>query len=427
MKPTLVSREKNAVEFTIEFTGEEFESAIIDAYRANKNKFSVPGFRKGKAPRSLIESHYGEGIFFEDAINQMFSDSYDKALDELNINVIDRPRAEFSDLKKGEGFTITIKVEAYPEFEVKGYKNVEIEKVSSEVSDEDVNKELEALRKRNSRMVAVDRPAKNGDTVLLDYSGFKGEEQFEGGTAERHSLTLGSNTFIPGFEEQLTGVSAGEEKEIKVTFPEEYHAAELAGKEVSFKCKVHEIKEEELPALDDDFAADVSEYDTLEELKKETRSKLESAALLRAENQMKNSVIEKVYAANEIDVPAVLVEDELDSIMNEFDQQLRYQGMSIDKYFEYMKKDPGEFREELREEAVKKVKTRMLVSKIAEQEGLSATDEDVENEVASLAERYRMEKEKVMEMVGQEKSGLIKNDIKIRKAVDFMFDNAVLK
>jgi len=424
MKPTFISREKNTVEFSIEFSWEEFESAIIDAYRANKNRFSVPGFRKGKAPRSLVESHYGEGIFFEDAINLMFPENYEKALSELNINVIDRPRTEFSEIKKGEGFTITIKVEAYPEFTVKDYNNVKIDKAPSDVSDEDVNKELDVLRKRNSRMVVVERPAKEGDTVLLDYTGFKGEEQFEGGTAERYPLKLGSNTFIPGFEEQLSGVTAGDERDVKVSFPEDYHAKDLAGQEVLFKTKIHEIKEEELPALDDDFAADVSEHDTLEELINETRKKLENAAAERAENQMKNSIIEKIYNANDIDVPGLLIEDEIDSIMSEFDQQLGYQGMSLDKYFEFTKKNPAEFRNELRDEAAKKVKTRMLISKIAEQEGITATDEDVENEIAAIAERYKMEKDQVKEMVGQAKSGYIQNDIKLRKAVDFLFENA---
>ena len=427
MKPTFISREKNTVEFSMEFTGEEFESAVIDAYRANKSRFSVPGFRKGKAPRSLIESHYGEGIFFEDAINQMFSSGYEKALTELNINVIDRPRTEFSEIRKGEGFTITIKVDAYPEFSVSDYKNVEIDRVPSEVPEEDVDKEIEALRKRNSRMIAAERPAKDGDTLIIDYAGFKGEEQFEGGTAERYQLKLGSNTFIPGFEEQLAGVLPGDERDVNVVFPEEYHAKELAGKEVVFKCKVHEVKEEELPLLDDDFAADVSEYDTLAELKGATRSRLESAAATKAENQMKNAVIEKVYNSNDVDIPDAMIEDEIDSIASEFDQQLRYQGMSIDKYFEYTKKDPAEFREELRDEAKKKVKTRMIVSKIADQEGFDATEEDMEKEVASLAERYKMDIDEVKKMVGPDKAGYIKNDIKLRKAVDFMFENAVIK
>ncbi len=239
---------------------------------------AIDGFRKGKAPRSIIEKKYGEGVFFEDAINNLFSANYPSALDELELNVIDSPKAEFSQLKKGEGFTVTITVECYPEIEVKDYKGVEIEAVSSEVTDEDVENELKARARRNSRMVTVDRPAKEGDTVLIDYEGWVGDQQFEGGTAERQPLKLGSGTFIPGFEEQLIGVSTGENKDVKVTFPEEYHAEDLAGKEAVFKCKVHEVKEEELPEINDEFVKDVSEFDTLDELREDTRKELEKAA-----------------------------------------------------------------------------------------------------------------------------------------------------
>ncbi|WP_312092532.1 trigger factor, partial [Aminipila sp.] len=303
MKSTFISREKNDVKFTMEFTGEEFEAAVVAAYQSGKGKFAIDGFRKGKAPRKLIESHYGEDVFFEDAINNLFSQNYFKALEELNINVIDRPNADFSEIKKGEAFTITITVTAYPEFEVKDYKGVEIEKIEHTVTEEDLNKELEALQNRNARMVIAERPAKDGDTVLIDYAGFVGEEQFEGGTAERQPLKLGSNAFIPGFEEQLIGCSAGDEKDVVVTFPEEYHAEDLAGKEAVFKCKVHEVKEEEKPELNDDFAKDVSEFDTLEELKKDKKEKLEKAAEERAASEMKNAVLEKIYEANDMEIP----------------------------------------------------------------------------------------------------------------------------
>ena len=254
MKPTLISKENNEAKFTMEFTAEEFEAAIIKVYQSQKDKFMIDGFRKGKAPRSIIERKYGEGIFFEDAINNLFSMIYPLALDQLDVDAIDHPKADFSELKKGEGFTVTINVTCYPEFEVKDYKGVEIETVNADVTDEDVEKELQNKAKVNARMVEVDRPAENGDTVLIDYEGWVGDEKFEGGTAERQPLKLGSGTFIPGFEEQLVGASKGEDIDVKVTFPEEYHAEELAGKEAVFKCKVHEIKEEELPEIDDDYA-----------------------------------------------------------------------------------------------------------------------------------------------------------------------------
>lgn len=427
MKATFISKEQNDVKFTMEFTSEEFEQAQIKAYKASKNKFMIDGFRKGKAPRGLIEKHYGEGIFFEDAVNDLFADAYPKALDELELDVIDRPRAEFGELKKGEGFTVTLTVAVYPDVEVKDYKGVEIERVSAEVTPEDLDQEMEKLQKRNSRMVLVERPAQNGDTVLLDYEGWADGVQFEGGTAERQPLKLGSETFIPGFEEQLIGVEPGGEKDVKVTFPEEYHSEDLAGKEAVFKCKVHEIKEEELPELNDDFAKDVSEYDTLEELKKSTEEDLKKAAAAKAENEMKNAVLERVYEANDIDVPDVMVNDEVSNMMNEFDQQLRGQGLNLEQYFQYLNRKPEEFRAELRDDAYKKVKTRMLVSAVADKEEIKASKEDLDKEFELMAIQYKMDADKIREMLGTANLGFIENDIRARKAVDFMFEQAVIK
>ena len=267
MKTTLVSKENNEAKLTMDFTAEEFEEEVNKVYRKNRNQFQINGFRKGKAPRSIIERHYGEGIFFEDAINNMFGDHYPGAIEELELEVIDRPQVDFSEIGKGKPVTMTIDVKLFPVVEVKDYKGIEVEQLKSDASDEDVEKELEKLQKRNARMVVVDRPAKDGDTVLLDYAGFVGDEQFAGGTAERQELKLGSGTFIPGFEEQLIGAVTGEDKDVNVTFPEEYGEKSLAGKDAVFHCKIHEIKEEQVPELDDEFAKDVSEFDTLEELK----------------------------------------------------------------------------------------------------------------------------------------------------------------
>lgn len=427
MKPTLISKENNDAKFTMEFTPEEFENAIINVYKAQKDRFSVDGFRKGKAPRSIIEKKYGEGVFFEDAINNLFSANYPLALDELELNVIDSPRAEFSQIKKGEGFTVTITVECYPEIEVKDYKGVEIEAVSAEVTDEDVENELKARARRNARMVTVDRPAKEGDTVLIDYEGWVGDEQFEGGTAERQPLKLGSGTFIPGFEEQLIGVSTGEEKDVKVTFPEDYHAEDLAGKEAVFKCKVHEVKEEEVPEINDEFVKDVSEFDTLDEYKADIRKELEKSKAVRAENSMKNKVIEKVFEANDIDVPDVMVESEIDNMLSEFDQQLRSQGLDLNTYMQYLGKDPKEMRDELKEEAFKKTKTRMIVSAVADQEDFQVTEEEVNAELENMAKQYGLEVDKLREIIGEANLGMIEGDIKVRKAVDMMYDSAVKK
>ena len=427
MKSTFISKEKNEVKFKMEFSAEEFENAVVKVYQKEKGKFEIDGFRKGKAPRGLIEKKYGEGIFFEDAINNLFSLNYPLALDELDVDAIDYPKTEFSQVKKGEGFEITVTVACYPEFEVKDYKGVEIEKISAEVTDEDVDRELDAMATRNSRMVEVERPAQDGDMVMIDYAGFVGDEQFEGGTAERQPLKLGSGTFIPGFEEQLIGSSKGDDVEVKVTFPEEYHSEDLAGKDAVFKCHVHEIKEQEKPAIDDDFAKDVSEFDTLDELKASKREELQKAAEARAENQMKNNVIEAVFEANDIDVPDAMVESEIDSMLNEFDQQLRAQGMDLNGYLNYMGQDAGKFRDTVREDAFNRTKTRMIVAKIVDQENFQVSEEEVKEQLEAMAQQYGLEVEKLTEMIGAENINMISGDLKMKKAVDFMYENAVIK
>ena len=427
MKSTFISKEKNDVTFKMEFTAEEFENAIVKVYQKEKDKFEIDGFRKGKAPRSLIEKRYGETIFFDEAINNLFSLNYPLAMDELDLNVIDYPRTELSQTKKGEGFDITVTVTVYPEFEVTGYKGVEIEKVPAEVTDEDVDKEIANMADRNSRMVEVDRPVQDGDTVLIDYAGFIGDDQFEGGTAERYPLKIGSGAFIPGFEEQLIGANKDDDVEVKVTFPEEYHAEELAGKEAVFKCKVHEIKEKEVPEIDDDFVKDVSEFDTLDELKASKKEELQKAAEARAEDQMKNSCIEKIFEANDIEVPDVMVEEEIDSSLQQFDQQLRVQGMDLATYVQYMGEDMAKFRESIREDAFKKTKTRMLIGKIVDQEEFEVSDEEIHEYLEDMAKQYSMEVDKLVEAIGPQNVATLGGDIKMRKAVDFIYENAVIK
>ena len=427
MKATFISRDKNTVKFTMEFTAEEFEQAQIKVYQEAKNQFEIPGFRKGKAPRSIIEKHYGEGVFFEDAIDALFRQFYGNALADLDLEVIDSPAAEFSKIAKGEGFTVTITVECFPIVEVKDYKGVEVEKVVQEVKDEDVENELKAVQKRNARMILVERPAKEGDTVLFDYAGFVGDEQFEGGTAERQELVLGSGMFIPGFEEQLIGTTPGEKVDVKVTFPEEYHAEELAGKEAVFHCLVHEIKEEQLPELDDEFAKDVSEYDTLEELKNANRERLEAYAKTSAENQMKDAAILKVVEANDVEIPRAMVEDEIDRMIGELNQQLRYKGITIDKYLEFTGKSMADFREEVRPEAEKAVKTRIILMGIVEAEKIEVSAEEMEKELELMAAQYQMTADKIKEMIGVENLTFLQKDLQVRKAIDFIYDNAKIK
>jgi len=427
MKATFISREKNDVKFTMEFTAEEFESAQIKVYQQAKGQFAIDGFRKGKAPRSIIEKHYGEGVFFEDAINDLISENYGKTLTELGLEVVGAPSADFSEVAKGQGFTVTITVPCFPIVEVKDYKGVEIEKIEQEVMDEDVEREIENLQKRNARIAIVERAAQEGDTVVLDYAGFVGEEQFEGGTAERQELKLGSGMFIPGFEEQLIGVAAGGDKDVVVTFPEEYHAPDLAGKEAVFHCHVHEVKEEQLPELDDEFAKDVSEFDTLEELKQSHRERLESYAKAGSESAMKDAALAKVVEANEVEIPAAMIEDEMDRMSQELDQQLRYQGLSIAQYLEFTGKTMEDFRGELRPDAERQVKTRIVLTGIVEAEKLEVSEEELEEEIKVMGIQYQMPADKVKEAIGEEGLVFFKKDIQVKKAIDFIFDNAVIK
>jgi len=427
MKATFISREKNDVKFTMEFTAEEFESAQIKVYQQAKGQFAIDGFRKGKAPRSIIEKHHGEGVFFEDAINDLISENYGKTLTELGLEVVGAPSADFSEVAKGQGFTVTITVPCFPIVEVKDYKGVEIEKIEQEVMDEDVEREIENLQKRNARIAIVERAAQEGDTVVLDYAGFVGEEQFEGGTAERQELKLGSGMFIPGFEEQLIGVAAGGDKDVVVTFPEEYHAPDLAGKEAVFHCHVHEVKEEQLPELDDEFAKDVSEFDTLEELKQSHRERLESYAKAGSESAMKDAALAKVVEANEVEIPAAMIEDEMDRMSQELDQQLRYQGLSIAQYLEFTGKTMEDFRGELRPDAERQVKTRIVLTGIVEAEKLEVSEEELEEEIKVMGIQYQMPADKVKEAIGEEGLVFFKKDIQVKKAIDFIFDNAVIK
>ncbi|MDR2356102.1 MAG: trigger factor [Clostridiales Family XIII bacterium] len=427
MKSSFIERIDNDVKFSIEFTADEFENAQIEVYKNNKAKFSVAGFRKGKAPRRLIETHYGEDIFFEDAINKLVGGAYPEALDELGIEPVDRPDMDFSEIAKGKGFTLTAVVTTPPVIAPRDYRGVAIDAVTHPVSEEDIDKEIEVLRNRNARLVVADRPAENGDTVLIDYTGTVDDRPFAGGTAERQPLKLGSGSFIPGFEEQLLGLCTGDEKDVGITFPENYHAADLAGKEAVFHCKLHEIKTEEKPEIDDAFAQDASEFDSLAELRADIRAKLETAALSRGELDMKNAILEKVYLANEVELPAVMVENQMDELVEEFAQQLRYQGLSPEQYYSYAGKDAAAFREGLRGDAVKKVKTRLLVRAIAEAEGIEASEEDVEKEIAAMADMYKAESEKLRASMGESGVKMIKDDIRNRKAVDFLFANAVIE
>lgn len=429
MIPVLVSKEKNEATFSMAFTAEDFEEATQKAYKAQRGKFSVDGFRKGKAPRKIIEAKYGEDVFFEEALDELLKKGYPEALDSLKITPVDRPSMDFGEekIEKGKDFTVTIKVTVAPEVAVKNYKGVKVNKVEHQFNPEDVTKELEALQKRNARLVSADRKAEDGDTVSLDYSGFVGEEQFEGGTAENQTLVLGSKTFIPGFEEQLIGVAAGEEKEVKVTFPEDYHSEEMAGKEAIFKCKVHEIKKQELPELDDEFAKDVSEFDTLEEFKEDIKVKLIEHAKEASEYETKNAVMEKIYTENNFDLPQVMIDDQADQMLQEFSQQLAQQGMNLEMYCQYLQKTEEDIRKELLPDAEKRVKSRMIIEAVADAEGIEASPEDIEEEMQAMAKQYNMEVEKLKELFKVENATYLVQDIRMRKAIDLMYQEAIIE
>jgi len=424
MKTNFISREDNKVKFSMEFSAEEFENAQIEAYKKNKDQFTIDGFRKGKAPRTIIERHYGEGVFFEDALDELFRDNYVKALDELDLEVIDSPAAEFTQLKKGEGFTATITVPVFPEIEVKDYKGVEVEKKEGKVDEKDVDQDIENIRKRNARMVSVDRKAETGDTVYFDYAGFVGDEQFQGGTAEKQTLKLGSGMFIPGFEEELVGVKADEDRDVHVTFPEDYQAENLAGKDAVFHCHIHEVREEQLPDVDDDLAKDATEYETLEELKEATRKRLQEAAEKNAENQMKDEAAEKVMAANEFEIPAVMVNDELDRSINDFAQQMAYSGLNLDMYFKYTNSNMEQLRDQIRPDAEKSVKLRIILQNIARLEGLKCTEEDLNSELEFMAKQYNTDPAEVRKMLGEDSIVYFKKDIQAKKAMDLIYSEA---
>lgn len=423
MKTNLISKEKNVAKFTMEFTAEEFDQACIDAYKATKDQFSIDGFRKGKAPRGIIEKHYGEGVFFEEAVNQLFQQNYLNAVQELDLDIIDSPAAEFSEIGKGKPMTITITVPVYPVVEVKDYMGVEAEQEKAQVSDESVQAEIDNMLKRNARMVTVERESKNGDTLIFDFKGFVDGKQFEGGTAERHELKLGSGMFIPGFEEQLEGLKAGDSKNVEVKFPENY-TEELAGKDATFECLVHEVKEEEIPKLDDEFVKDVSEFDTVDELKEDIKKRQLENAKNMVLSRAKDAVVSKVYENNPVDVPDVMVQDEITRMIQEIGQQLSYQGLTVENYLQYMGKDMSDLRNELKEDAAKKVGTRILLMSIIDKEDIKVSEDEMEAELAKIAEAYKKDVDEIKNMIGIENLTYFQKDIQITKVIDMLYDNA---
>ena len=429
MTTSYVGKENNTVKFTMEFTAEEFEAAIQKAYLKNRGRIQVDGFRKGKAPRKIIEAKYGSGIFFEDAIDELLKDNYPKALDELNIDPINRPAIDFEGeekIEQGKGFKVVVEAEVAPELELKEYKGVKAERELARMDEAEVEGQLKSLQKRNARILSVDEPANWDDTVVLDYKGFVGDDQFQGGTADDQQLVLGSNTFIPGFEAQLVGVKKGDEKDVVVTFPEEYHAEDLAGKEAVFKCTIKEVKREELPALDDDFAKEASTFDTLEELKADIKKTIQERIDRSNENAGKEAVLEKICELNPVDIPQIMVDDEADKMFDEFRQQLMSQGIDLNMYCQYAGTTPEAIRKDYEDGARKRVHSRLVLEAIAAKEGIEATAEEIDKEIEDMASTYKMEKEKVLNILGTGYEKMLSKDIVNKKALDFVYGSAKL-
>lgn len=425
MKTTLISNENNEAKFTMEFDAKEFDDAIEKAYQKNRNAYQIKGFRKGKAPRKLIESNYGSGIFYQDAIDSLFGEHYENTIDEFDLEVIDRPTVDFSEIAEHQPLTMTMTVALYPtDIEVKDYFGLEVDQTEIEFDDSEVDTQIENMRKRNARLEDVDRAAEMGDTVNLDFKGFMDGEQFDGGTAKDQNLKLGSNQFIPGFEEQLVGTTAGQDVDVKVTFPEDYGMEEFAGKDAHFECTVHAVKEEVLPELNDEFAQDVSEFDTVDELKEDLKKNIIDGKTKSAENEAKNNLVRLLVEKNEFDAPDSMVENEIDNMVREFDEQLRYSGMTFDQYMKMLNTDLNSFREQSRDAAIFRVKSRALLRAVAAKENIVATDDEVNEEIEKVAKQYQVTGDQLKGMMGKATMRLFTQDIAVQKAVDKMYEEA---
>ena len=427
MKAELVKKEGNKVTLKITVDNNKFEEAVNKAYNKTKGKYNIPGFRKGKAPKVVIETQYGKGVFYNDAIDMLFPEVYPEAIKELNIDPIDRPDLDIEEISKDNGLVMVVNVEVKPEFELGAYKGIEISKVDNTVSEEDVEARLNEMVNRNARLTSVEGKAlENGDTAVIDFEGFENGVAFEGGKGENYNLVIGSNTFIPGFEDQLVGKKAGEEVEVNVTFPETYHAENLAGKPVVFNVKVNDVKVKEVPALDDEFAKDTTEFETLAELRADVKTKLEEQAKNAADAEMRNALVEKVSANTEVEVPEAMVQHQIDNMLMELNYQLQYQGLNLQQLLEMTGRGLEELREERRADAERLVKSSLILEAIAEKENVEANDADVDAELEKMAAMYNMEVEKIKSSLRETDIEDIKGQIKIRKTLDLLVESATI-
>ena len=413
--------EKSMVELQFSIDAETFKAAVNNAFKREGKKYAIPGFRKGKAPRHMIEKMYGSDIFHYDAVNDLFPEAYEAAVKEAKIDVVGRPDPEVVSMSEADGVVLKVKVAVKPEVELGEYAGLTVTKEAKNVNEADVDAEVKRMQDRNGRLLTREGAAENGDTVDIDFEGFVDGKAFEGGKAEHYSLVLGSGSFIPGFEDQVVGHSAGEEFDVNVKFPEEYGAAELAGKDATFKIKLHEVKYKELPALDDDFAKDVSEYDTLDELKDSIRNNIKTNLDKQAEQKVENDLMDQVIANMKADIPDAMVDSRIDELVQDFEYRISQQGLKLADYLKYMGMNIEQFRAQFKEQADKQVKMRLAMEAIVAKEGITASDEEFEEEVKRIADAYKMEADKVKSIVD---AAAVKADMAINKAIDFVKEKA---
>lgn len=425
MSFTVEKLDKNMAKLTIEVPVEEFEKAVEAAYQKNKGKIEVPGFRKGKVPRQMIEKMYGKEVFFEDAANEVISVAYEKAYDECEEEIVSAPKIEVTQIEAGKPFIFTAEVALKPDVKLGKYKGIKVDKVAVEVTEEEVNEAIETERKNSARTVSVDdRPIKDGDTTVIDFEGFVDGVAFEGGKGENYPLTIGSHSFIDTFEEQLIGKSINDEVEVNVTFPEDYHAEELKGKPALFKVTIKEIKENQLPDLDDEFAEEVSAYDTFAEYKESVKKNLEEKKAADAKNAKEEAVVEAIIADAEMEIPEAMISTQQRQMVDEFAQRLAMQGLSMEQYTQFTGVTPAAMMEQVKPQAEKRIQSRLVLEAVVAAENIEVSDAEYEEELAKMAEAYKMEVEQIKEIMDDERAAEMKKDMAIQKAVEFVVANA---
>ncbi len=420
--------EKNMAKLTIEVSAGDLEKALQNSYKKQKNKISLPGFRKGKVPRQMIEKMYGAEIFYDDAANELIPRAYAEAYDECGLEIVSQPGIDVVQIEKGKPFIFTAEVATKPEVTLGEYKGLEIDKVSNRVTQKEVDAKIQEEAEKNARTISVeDRPVQDKDEVIMDFEGFVDGEAFEGGKGENYPLTIGSGAFIPGFEEQLIGVERETEVEVKVTFPEDYHAENLKGKDAVFKCTVHEIKTKELPEIDDEFASEVSEFDTLEEYKADVKAKIKDQKTAEGKAAQEDQAVEKAIENASMEIPEAMIETQVRQMKDDFARRIQAQGLTLEQYFQFTGMSAEKMTEEMRPQAEKRIRTRLVLEAVAKAENIEISDERLDEEIAKMAENYKMEADKLKELMGENEKKQMKEDMAVQEAVTFLVENAVEK